>query len=82
MSIIYNRSPAGRAGEALGIRLTSNNVTHTGVPLVFGALGAAIGVSTVFWLIAVMLGAGAWYSASAKAPSSETTSSEKGNPHE
>ncbi len=62
MSIIYNRSPAGRAGEALGLRLTSNNLTHSGVPMIFGGLGAAIGVAPVFWVIAVMLGAGAWYS--------------------
>ncbi|OGA04513.1 MAG: hypothetical protein A3H35_05145 [Betaproteobacteria bacterium RIFCSPLOWO2_02_FULL_62_17] len=62
MSIIYNRSPAGRSGEALGLRLTSNNITHTGVPMIFGALGAAIGVAPVFWVIATLLGAGAWYS--------------------
>ena len=64
MSIIYNRSPAGRAGEALGLRLTSNNITHTGVPMIFGSLGAAIGVGPVFWMIAALLGAGAWYSGS------------------
>jgi MFS family permease len=62
MSIIYNRSPAGRAGEALGLRLTSNNITHTGVPMVFGGLGTAIGVGSVFWVIAALLGAGALYS--------------------
>ena len=32
------------------------------VPMIFGGLGAAIGVAPVFWVIAVMLGAGAWYS--------------------
>jgi len=62
MSIIYNRSPSGRAGEALGLRLTSNNITHTSVPMIFGGLGAAIGVGSVFWIIAVLLGAGAIYS--------------------
>ena len=62
MSIIYNRSPAGRAGEALGLRLTSNNITHTSVPMVFGGLGTAIGVGSVFWVIAALLGAGALYS--------------------
>ena len=70
MSIIYNRSPAGRAGEALGLRFTSNNVTHTGVPVIFGALGATIGVAPVFWVIAVLLGAGAWYSGSGRKDSS------------
>jgi MFS family permease len=64
MSIIYNRSPAGRAGEALGLRLTSNNITHTGVPMIFGGLGAAIGVGPVFWVIAALLGTGAFYSGS------------------
>jgi predicted MFS family arabinose efflux permease len=62
MSIIYNRSPAGRSGEALGLRLTSNNLTHTSVPMIFGGLGAAIGVGPVFWVIAALLGTGAWYS--------------------
>lgn len=66
ISIIFNRSPAGRAGEALGIRLTTNNLTHTGVPVVFGGLGAAVGVSPVFWIIAALLGAGALYSSTAK----------------
>ena len=66
MSVIYNRSPAGRSGEALGIRLTANSMTHTGVPVLFGGLGAVIGVSPVFWVIAALLGAGAWYSSSAE----------------
>lgn len=71
ISIIYNRSPAGRAGEALGIRLTTNNLTHTGVPVVFGGLGAAVGVSPVFWIIAALLSVGALYSSTAKDGTSE-----------
>jgi MFS family permease len=63
MSIIYNRSPEGRAGEALGVRLTTNSITHASVPVIFGGLGAAIGVSPVFWAIAALLFAGSWYSA-------------------
>jgi predicted MFS family arabinose efflux permease len=66
IAIIYNRSPAGRTGEALGIRLTTNNLTHTGVPVVFGGLGAAMGVSPVFWIIAALLGVGALYSGMAR----------------
>jgi MFS family permease len=62
MTITYNRSPAGRSGEALGLRLTINNVTHTAVPLVFGALGAALGLSPVFWITAALLASGAWFS--------------------
>lgn len=68
ISIIYNRSPAGRAGEALGIRLTTNNLTHTCVPVLFGGLGAALGVSPVFWIIAALLGVGGLYSSTAVVP--------------
>ncbi|MCC6474992.1 MAG: MFS transporter [Burkholderiales bacterium] len=66
ISIIYDRSPAGRTGEALGIRLTANNITHIGVPAAFGAMGAALGVSPVFWIVAALLGAGALYGSSAR----------------
>jgi MFS family permease len=60
MMITYDRSPAGRAGEANGIRQMANNVTHMVIPLVFGALGSAIGMGPVFWANSGFLLAGAW----------------------
>ena len=44
MMLTYARSPAGRSGEALGLRMSVNNFTHVAVPLAFGTLGAAFGV--------------------------------------
>jgi predicted MFS family arabinose efflux permease len=46
--LTYNHAPRGRSGEALGMRLMVNKVTQIGVPLVFGGLGAAAGVTPVF----------------------------------
>jgi hypothetical protein len=33
------------------------------MPLAFGAVGAALGVSPVFWVMAVALAAGSWQAA-------------------
>ena len=59
MMICYNRSPAGRAGEANGIRQMANNLTHMVVPLVFGALGSVFGMGPVFWVNSMILLGGA-----------------------
>ncbi|PVY60805.1 MFS transporter [Pusillimonas noertemannii] len=62
LSIIltYNYSPPGRAGEALGMRLTVNKFIQIVVPLVFGSMGAAFGVFPIFWSNAALLLAGGW----------------------
>lgn len=57
LMMIYARAPEGRSGEALGLRMTINNLTHIVVPLFFGTLGTAFGVTPVFLANAVMLGA-------------------------
>ena len=58
LMMIYARAPEGRSGEALGLRMTINNLTHVLVPLFFGTIGTAFGVAPVFLANAVMLGAG------------------------
>jgi MFS family permease len=58
LMMIYARAPEGRSGEALGLRMTINNLTHIVVPLFFGTIGTAFGVAPVFLANAVMLGAG------------------------
>ncbi len=57
LSIIltYNHAPPGRAGEALGLRLTVNKFTQIMVPLIFGSLGSAFGIYPIFWANAVLL---------------------------
>ena len=55
----YNRSPAGRTGEALGLRFSVVNLTHMVIPLAFGTIGSALGLVTVFLANSVlMLGGG------------------------
>jgi len=55
----YNRAPAGRTGEALGVRFTLVNLTHMIIPLAFGTIGSALGLVTVFLAnSALMLGGG------------------------
>lgn len=58
LMMIYARAPEGRTGEALGLRMSINNLTHIVVPLFFGAIGTAFGVAPVFLANALMLGAG------------------------
>ncbi len=59
MVLAYNRSPAGRSGEAMGLRQTVNKATEVVVPVIFGSIGTAFGMVPVFWLDAAMLAAGA-----------------------
>lgn len=58
LMLIYDRAPAGRSGEALGLRLTINNFMHIAVPMLFGTLGTAFGVAPVFITNAAILTAG------------------------
>jgi MFS-type transporter involved in bile tolerance (Atg22 family) len=53
--LTYNHAPAGRSGEALGMRIMANKVTQIGVPLMFGGLGAAMGSVPVFLATAAFL---------------------------
>jgi len=61
MSLIYATAPAGRAGEAVGVRSVVLNASHTALPLAFGSVGAALGMSPVFWTMAGALAAGGWF---------------------
>jgi predicted MFS family arabinose efflux permease len=61
MSLIYTIAPAGRAGEAVGVRSVVLNASHTILPLAFGGLGATLGMSPVFWSMAAALAAGGWF---------------------
>ena len=62
MALLYNVSPPGRQGEAVGVRTTVLNASHTVLPLIFGALGTALGMGPVFWSMAAMLAAGGYFS--------------------
>src|SRR5256885_6791789 len=53
--LTYNYAPAGRSGEALGMRIMANKVTQIAVPLAFGGFGAAMGSAPVFLATGVFL---------------------------
>jgi MFS family permease len=55
MMLAYNRAPAGRSGEAMGLRQMVNKGTEVLVPFVFGSLSTAFGMVPVFWLDSVLL---------------------------
>jgi predicted MFS family arabinose efflux permease len=55
MSLLYTKAPVGRAAEAIGVRSLIINMSQTGMPLLFGALGEALGMTPVFWAMALCL---------------------------
>jgi predicted MFS family arabinose efflux permease len=61
MSLIYAKAPAGRAGEAVGVRSVVLNASHTVLPLAFGGVGFALGMTPVFWSMAGALAAGGFF---------------------
>lgn len=60
MSLLYNKAPPGRGAEAIGVRTFLINVSQTAIPLLFGALGAALGMTPVFWTMAALLVGGGY----------------------
>jgi MFS family permease len=62
LTMVFNASPRGRAGEAAGLRITVNQGTHFVVPLLFGALGSAAGYAAVFLVNAGFLALGGYIS--------------------
>jgi len=64
MSLLHNTAPAGRIGEAIGVRMTLVNFSQTTMPLLFGALGTVLGMGPVFWATAFLLAAGSLYARS------------------
>ncbi|HWI84604.1 MFS transporter [Ramlibacter sp.] len=58
MSLLHLTAPPARAGEAVGVRTSIVSASQTLFPLVFGALGSAMGVASVFWAGATVLASG------------------------
>ncbi len=55
MALLSSTAPAGRAAEAIGVRSLIINMSQTGMPLLFGGLGGALGMTPVFWAMGVCL---------------------------
>ncbi len=61
LTLLHQAAPVGRAGEALGLRTTLINTSQTVMPLVFGAVGATLGMTPLFWTMAVTLVGGSFF---------------------
>jgi MFS family permease len=75
--LTYAHAPAGRAGEALGLRIAVTNSIHVVAPSAFGALGALAGLAPVFWASGAILAAGGVASRGALAPPPRTAPEEE-----
>ena len=60
MSLLYSMAPAGRMGEAAGVRMTIVNASSFVMPLLFGGVGSTLGLSPVFWTVGAALGGAGW----------------------
>lgn len=58
MSTLHHITPQDRHGEAIALRSMTLNSSSTVMPLLFGAVGAATGAATLFWLMGAAVGAG------------------------
>jgi MFS family permease len=58
MSMLHQITPEARHGEALGLRLMAINASSVVMPMLFGSVGALVGVSVVFWATGSMVGLG------------------------
>ena len=58
MSTLHQITPHARHGEALGLRLMAINGSSVLMPLLFGTVGAVIGISGVFWATGALVGLG------------------------
>jgi len=68
MSLLYATAPAGRAGEAVGVRTVVLNSSSTFLPLMFGGVTAAVGMGPVFWSMSAALASGAWFANGRRRP--------------
>ena len=60
MTTLHQITPAHRHGEAIALRSMTINFSSAVMPLLFGVLGAALGASTLFWLMGAAVGGGSW----------------------
>jgi MFS family permease len=58
MSLLHQVTPSHRHGEAVAMRHLMINVSSVAMPLLFGAAGGVIGVSSVLWLMGFAVGIG------------------------
>jgi MFS family permease len=59
--LIHQVSPPGRVGEAVGLRVTLMSGSQTGIPLAAGSIVSLLGLTSMFWMLALMFASGAWF---------------------
>lgn len=62
MSLLHQVTPEHRHGEAIALRQMVIQASSVSMPLVFGAAGAVLGISGVFWIVGGVVGSGIWLS--------------------
>ena len=60
--LIFQYSPPGRSGEAIGLKITTNHITNMVSPLVFGGIATAFGLLPMFLLNGLMMATGCYLS--------------------
>ena len=58
MSTLHQITPEARHGEAIALRIMAINASSVAMPILFGVAGAVIGISGVFWVVGLAVGAG------------------------
>ncbi len=60
MSVLHESAPSGRSGEAVGLRTAVVNLSGTTTPIIYGALGGALGMLPVFWASGLAIWVAVW----------------------
>ena len=58
MANLHQITPHERHGEAIALRSMTINMSSAVMPFLFGLAGAALGAATLFWVMAIAVGAG------------------------
>ncbi len=60
MNLLHHLTPDQRHGEALALRSMAINTSSTVMPLLFGALGTAVGAAVLFWSVGLAVAGGSF----------------------
>ena len=58
LTSLHQITPPHRHGEALGLRMMTINASSIVMPMLFGTVGAVVGVASVFWAVGATVAGG------------------------
>lgn len=58
LTSLHQITPPHRHGEALGLRMMTINASSIVMPMLFGSVGAVVGVASVFWAVGATVAGG------------------------